>query len=253
MLTDDSQIVNLNVGGTLYTTYLSTLKRFPESMLARMFSGKHTVSTDDKGNYFIDRDGKLFRSILNYLREPEDLFPPMTGELQVEARYFGLLHNIFPYRPRLSSASVCSIQRDNLIYCGQQGTRIHWGQWAEVTVVITRNDVGTFFASSTRCNIPRSVLNPFTNPTAGSQSLSFVDLPLIFCTTCRWLHVVLLPSHHDIATITPQQQQNSGDRRLILRVHAEYLNNGIDNGTPTCYKIFNEQCGECFESHTPQL
>ncbi|XP_051900801.1 BTB/POZ domain-containing protein KCTD21-like [Pristis pectinata] len=69
--------VSLNVGGTVYTTNGETLSRFPDSMLGAMFRGQLPSSRDQAGNLFIDRDGKPFRHILNYLRSshldlPED-------------------------------------------------------------------------------------------------------------------------------------------------------------------------------------
>ncbi|KAG5282467.1 hypothetical protein AALO_G00056360 [Alosa alosa] len=63
--------VTLNVGGHLYTTTLSTLQRFPDSMLGAMFRGDLPTTRDVQGNYFIDRDGTLFRFILNFLRTSE--------------------------------------------------------------------------------------------------------------------------------------------------------------------------------------
>ncbi|XP_042326970.1 BTB/POZ domain-containing protein KCTD11 [Sceloporus undulatus] len=61
-------LVTLNVGGKLYSTTLETLTRFPDSMLGAMFRGPQPALTDNCGNYFIDRDGKTFRHILNFLR-----------------------------------------------------------------------------------------------------------------------------------------------------------------------------------------
>ncbi|XP_072833318.2 BTB/POZ domain-containing protein KCTD11 [Pogona vitticeps] len=61
-------LVTLNVGGKLYSTTLETLTRFPDSMLGAMFRGPQPALTDSCGNYFIDRDGKTFRHILNFLR-----------------------------------------------------------------------------------------------------------------------------------------------------------------------------------------
>ncbi|XP_028654156.1 BTB/POZ domain-containing protein KCTD21-like [Erpetoichthys calabaricus] len=60
--------ISLNVGGQVYTTTLGTLTKFQDSMLGAMFKGELPLLKDDKGNYFIDRDGKIFRHILNYLR-----------------------------------------------------------------------------------------------------------------------------------------------------------------------------------------
>ncbi|XP_053861479.1 BTB/POZ domain-containing protein KCTD11 [Malaclemys terrapin pileata] len=60
--------ITLNVGGKFYSTTLETLTRFPDSMLGAMFRGPRPAHTDRRGHYFIDRDGKAFRHILNFLR-----------------------------------------------------------------------------------------------------------------------------------------------------------------------------------------
>ena len=65
------KIVNLNVGGSRYTTTLSTLTKYPDSMLGAMFSGRHALVQQDDGSYFIDVDGEPFRYILSYLRDRE--------------------------------------------------------------------------------------------------------------------------------------------------------------------------------------
>jgi len=66
----------------------------PHSMLAKMFavdSPMKAAATDENGAYFIDRDPKYFRAILNFLRDPSKLIIDsnlnMEGVLQ-EARYF---------------------------------------------------------------------------------------------------------------------------------------------------------------------
>lgn len=55
------ELVTLNVGGCVYSTSLSTLQRYPDSMLGAMFRGELPTVRDARGNYFIDRDGPLFR------------------------------------------------------------------------------------------------------------------------------------------------------------------------------------------------
>ncbi|XP_075996225.1 galactokinase isoform X3 [Genypterus blacodes] len=60
--------VSLNVGGEIYTTTLDTLTRCRDSMLGAMFTGQIPALRDKQGNVFIDRDGKVFRYILNFLR-----------------------------------------------------------------------------------------------------------------------------------------------------------------------------------------
>ena len=89
-----SSRIKLNVGGTHVETSLETLtKGEGGSMLASMFSGRHEMTPDDDGSFFIDRDGKHFRHILNYLRNglvQVELNTAEAGELAVEAEYYGL-------------------------------------------------------------------------------------------------------------------------------------------------------------------
>jgi hypothetical protein len=88
--------LKLDVGGHKFTTSLTTLTSKPESMLAAMFSGRHELIQDEKGAYFLDRDGTHFRFILNYLRDgrlvdgtlPEDKL--QLQELLRESDYYGL-------------------------------------------------------------------------------------------------------------------------------------------------------------------
>ncbi|EYU18185.1 hypothetical protein MIMGU_mgv1a0116241mg, partial [Erythranthe guttata] len=89
-----SSIIRLNIGGKKFCTTIDTLtQREPDSMLAAMFSGRHTVQDSDKGYVFVDRDGKHFRHILNWLRD--GVVPTLKdseySELLREAEYFQLL------------------------------------------------------------------------------------------------------------------------------------------------------------------
>ncbi|KAG2459548.1 BTB/POZ domain-containing protein KCTD7 [Polypterus senegalus] len=65
------EVVPLNVGGMFFTTCLSTLRRYDDTMLAAMFSGRHHVPQDVDGRFFIDRDGTYFGDVLNFLRAGE--------------------------------------------------------------------------------------------------------------------------------------------------------------------------------------
>lgn len=95
--------VKLDVGGAQFTTSLTTLCRFPESMLGVMFSGRHELPVTSDGCYFIDRDGSQFNHILNFLRDPENFSQrgaPSTENdlrgLRIEATYYGLQDEMFP-------------------------------------------------------------------------------------------------------------------------------------------------------------
>ncbi|GFY98031.1 potassium channel tetramerization domain-containing protein [Actinidia rufa] len=90
-----SSLVRLNIGGKKFCTTVDTLtQREPDSMLAAMFSGRHTLCLDsEKGYVFIDRDGKHFRHILNWLRDGvvPTLKDTQYSELLREAEYYQLL------------------------------------------------------------------------------------------------------------------------------------------------------------------
>jgi len=90
-----SQIVKLNVGGKKFATSLSTLTKYKDSFLYAMFSGKYSLTKDDKDHVFIDRDGSLFEYILAFIRDyPEWELPAADGalyrRLKREFEYFGL-------------------------------------------------------------------------------------------------------------------------------------------------------------------
>ena len=83
--------VILDVGGVRYSTTYATLTLYPDSMLGRMFGGDLPLKINDDGTVFIDRDGALFRHILNFLRCSRLSLPrpfPEMEALRVEADFF---------------------------------------------------------------------------------------------------------------------------------------------------------------------
>ena len=104
-------VVELNVGGVHYSTTLSTLTRHSDSLLGQMFSGNNQLVRDAKGKFFIDRDGVLFRYLLDYLRSGKISLPDNFGEcerLRQEADYFqmGAMKAALPAAVVNSSAAV---------------------------------------------------------------------------------------------------------------------------------------------------
>eukprot|EP01117_Protostelium_nocturnum_P009183 TRINITY_DN3288_c0_g1_i3.p1 TRINITY_DN3288_c0_g1~~TRINITY_DN3288_c0_g1_i3.p1 ORF type:complete len:201 (+),score=55.67 TRINITY_DN3288_c0_g1_i3:100-702(+) len=86
------EIVDLNVGGTFYTTTISTLTK-TESMLSLMFSGNFSMKKrKEDERFFIDRDGEMFKFILQYLRDGDlgiQFMDPLTKDrLKREATYY---------------------------------------------------------------------------------------------------------------------------------------------------------------------
>ncbi|KAG8450720.1 hypothetical protein GDO86_003118 [Hymenochirus boettgeri] len=85
-----NKYVRLNVGGSLYYTTVQVLTRH-DTMLKAMFSGRMEVLTDKEGWILIDRCGKHFGSILNYLRDDTIALPKNrheVKELMAEAKYY---------------------------------------------------------------------------------------------------------------------------------------------------------------------
>jgi hypothetical protein len=75
--------VVLNVGGHRFTTTVTTLRNAPmPSLFTAMFSGRHSLKTEADGSIFIDRDGRNFADILNFLR---------SEPLQTRLVYQGIL------------------------------------------------------------------------------------------------------------------------------------------------------------------
>jgi hypothetical protein len=92
-------VVELNVGGVTYATTLGTLQQAePDSPLATITSLnvselRTLFGRDSKNRIFIDRDGVLFRYILDYLRNKKLSLPENFAErdrLRLEADYYRL-------------------------------------------------------------------------------------------------------------------------------------------------------------------
>ncbi|TKS72500.1 BTB/POZ domain-containing protein KCTD8 [Collichthys lucidus] len=101
------EIIELNVGGQVYITRYSTLTSVPDSLLGEMFTRKSAkgLARDTKGRFFVDRDGFLFRYILDYMRDQQLVLPdhfPERGRLQREAEFFNLPELVKLLAPKIS-------------------------------------------------------------------------------------------------------------------------------------------------------
>ncbi len=87
-----TSVVRLNVGGLRFQTTVWTLRRVADTMLERMFSedwAAHGCTNDEEGapEKFIDRDGRHFHVVLNFLRDgPSVVLPDDTTALKEIAR-----------------------------------------------------------------------------------------------------------------------------------------------------------------------
>lgn len=85
--------VILNVGGKRFETLVETLKKFPNTMLGAMFSSSVAIAVpDENGEYFFDRDPKLFEVVLNFYRHSKIIIPANRSAEMVkeELDFFGI-------------------------------------------------------------------------------------------------------------------------------------------------------------------
>lgn len=85
------ETVKLNVGGQIFETYKSTLKRLKSFKLSRESEMKRYYR-ESPNDYFFDRDPQVFSVVLNYLRTGELHLPTyLCGPaVQNEFKYWGI-------------------------------------------------------------------------------------------------------------------------------------------------------------------
>ena len=113
--------VKLDIGGHVFITTLTTLTRYPDTMLGAMFSGRHALKKNEAGAHFIDRDGTYFREILNFLRSPESFdnsgfHGRQLRELKSEAEYYGMKDLMFPPTPSNNQEGREPVWSDNALH-----------------------------------------------------------------------------------------------------------------------------------------
>ncbi|XP_036397900.1 BTB/POZ domain-containing protein KCTD3 [Megalops cyprinoides] len=89
--TGTGEIIQLNVGGTRFSTSRQTLMWIPDSFFSSLLSGRISTLRDETGAIFIDRDPTAFAPILNFLRTKElDLRGVNINILRHEAEFYGI-------------------------------------------------------------------------------------------------------------------------------------------------------------------
>lgn len=88
--TRDKSMVKLNIGGVHYTTYRQNLLRYKGSLFQVLLL--EPILMEDR--LYIDRNGELFRYVLDFLRGKESYIPATYQERQSlleEAKFYGLI------------------------------------------------------------------------------------------------------------------------------------------------------------------
>ena len=95
-MVEPPKIIKLNVGGVLYHANRQTLLSVEDSFLAKLVdedSPFHQPLCEAGDSFFIDRDGKLFRHVLNWLRDRVVIYMQdnvLQAQLLREADFFAL-------------------------------------------------------------------------------------------------------------------------------------------------------------------
>ena len=91
----DAEIIALNVGGSKHIqTELEVLQSVEGSKLSNLFSEMHALKKVND-EVFIDRDGKTFETLINYLRNDRKVFPEFDSRndenmFYKEVHYWGI-------------------------------------------------------------------------------------------------------------------------------------------------------------------
>jgi hypothetical protein len=95
--TDEEEII-LNVGGEIFVTNLKSLTSSKyageTNMLNETFSGKHEIEKDSDGQFIIDRDGKNFKIILDYIKKGSESLKNISKNILVEVYNEAIFYNI---------------------------------------------------------------------------------------------------------------------------------------------------------------
>ena len=85
------KLLNLNVSGTIFEVWASTLENFPDTLLGNPEIREYFYDPDEKW-YFFDRDPEIFRHIMNYYRSGRLHYPKTdcVGSVDDELAYFGI-------------------------------------------------------------------------------------------------------------------------------------------------------------------
>ena len=112
MINLDSEVVSLNVGGTHHLkTERDVLRLCKGSTLEKMFNGMHDLKKIDDA-VFLDRDGKTFQYLVNYLRNDRTVFPEFMDKND-EVHFFKELDFWkVPVKPGTKSASQVYTQQN---------------------------------------------------------------------------------------------------------------------------------------------
>jgi len=92
--TTQPEIIELNVGGTVFTTLKETLTSVG-GIFPHMMDHHEQWPKDNKGRMFLDRDPRRFRILLDWIRNKDKTFKyRITDDMKSEMEHFGLFADL---------------------------------------------------------------------------------------------------------------------------------------------------------------
>ncbi|KAM7272993.1 hypothetical protein ACFE04_027657 [Oxalis oulophora] len=178
-------LVRLNIGGKKFCTTHDTLtQREPDSMLAAMFSGRHTLCHhSDNGYVFVDRDGKHFRHILNCKRREEEEFNSELTRTDIikciqseRVKFRGVnLSGLDLSKLDLSFVDFSYASLKNVFF---SRSNLHCAKFRDVDAE------GSIFHNAGRCEFTGANLRGALLAGANLQSANLQDACLVGCSFC---------------------------------------------------------------------
>jgi len=117
----DGEIISLNIGGSNHIqTEKHVLQSVEDSKLAKLFSEMHELKKVNE-EVFIDRDGKTFETLVNYLRNNRKVFPEFENKneenmFHKEVNYWGIdKHNAMWQENYLNKLDKSKLNETNMI------------------------------------------------------------------------------------------------------------------------------------------
>ncbi len=140
--TSSSEIIKLNVGGTMFSTLKATLERkikrlngegyYDPHLLQSLLSGTIKINYDENKAIFIDRNPKYFIHILDYLRSldgnqiRQKLDKQNLNEFLTEIEYYeleGLFESVYNYMDSLIVDDIYKIAKLKKLFNFQSSTK----------------------------------------------------------------------------------------------------------------------------------
>ncbi|CAJ0591184.1 unnamed protein product [Cylicocyclus nassatus] len=169
--------VKINVGGTVFETYLSTLTKVNESVLSAMVAEE--MQNGDE--LFIDRNPLLFAKVLDYLRDDERFVPPSDDDakeaLRREAEFYNLPELVNKCLPEEFRTGVKVKWKESAIESYSKGSRHREEELPACGERVQINVGGTIFETylSTLTRFDKSVLSVMVASRWRNQKEIFVD------------------------------------------------------------------------------